>query len=167
MIDDIFIGSVPVIKFVQALNPSDIEIVRDLFQEYANALGFGLAFQNFDKEIAELPGEYAPPNGRLYITYWNKNIAGCIALRSIDQNICEMKRMYVRPEYQGKGIMQEIIPVVIEYGLKYMRLHSIEGEVDPNNLKSIKLMEKNGFVYNRKLEKTVIYSLINKEKKSR
>src|SRR4030042_4041 len=129
MIDDIFIGSVPVIRFVQALNPSDIEIVRDLFQEYANALGFGLAFQNFDKEIAELPGEYAPPNGRLYITYWNKNVAGCIALRSIDQDICEMKRMYVRPEHQGKGIGVALAQLIINdarvIGYHKMRLDTI------------------------------------------
>ena len=65
------------------------------------------------------------------------------------------------PNYHGKGIMQEVIPVVIDYGFKTMRLNTIEGEVDPNNIKSIKLMEKFGFVYNRKLDTTVIYSLVN------
>jgi ribosomal-protein-alanine N-acetyltransferase len=64
------------------------------------------------------------------------------------------------PEHQGKGIMQEVLPVVIEYGFEKMKLRVIEGEVHPKNLKSIKLMEKYGFIYNRKLKDMVVYSLL-------
>lgn len=65
------------------------------------------------------------------------------------------------PEHQGKGIMQEVLPVIIKYGFGNMKLNEIEGEVDPENLKSIKIMTKNGFVLNRNLENTVVYSLKN------
>jgi ribosomal-protein-alanine N-acetyltransferase len=65
------------------------------------------------------------------------------------------------PEYQGKGIMRELLATIIEYGFENMNLHSIEGEVAPDNSKSIKLLKRNGFVYNKKLKNTVIYTLIN------
>jgi [ribosomal protein S5]-alanine N-acetyltransferase len=68
------------------------------------------------------------------------------------------------PDYQGKGIMQEVIPPVIEFGFNDMKLDLIEGEVDPENIKSIKLMEKFGFVYDKKLEDTIIYKLKNPHK---
>ena len=63
------------------------------------------------------------------------------------------------PDYQGKGIIQEVLPKVIRYGFETMKLNSIDGEVDPNNIKSIKLMEKNGFVFNKRLKNTEIYSV--------
>jgi ribosomal-protein-alanine N-acetyltransferase len=68
------------------------------------------------------------------------------------------------PKYQGKGIMLEVLPVIIEYGFKNMNLNSIEGEVDPENLKSIILMKRNGFIFNRKLENNLVYCL-NRTKK--
>jgi ribosomal-protein-alanine N-acetyltransferase len=65
------------------------------------------------------------------------------------------------PDYMGKGIMQKVVPIIIDYGFKKMKLKSIEGEVDPGNVKSIKLMERFGFTHNRDLEKTIVYSLSN------
>ena len=65
------------------------------------------------------------------------------------------------PDHQGKGVMQAVLPIVIKYGFEIMKLNFIEGEVDPNNLKSIKLMEKNGFILQRRLKNTLIYSLQN------
>jgi ribosomal-protein-alanine N-acetyltransferase len=65
------------------------------------------------------------------------------------------------PDYQGKGTMQEVLPIVIKYGFETMKLNSIEGEVDPNNSKSIKLMERNGFIFDKRLKNTEIYSVQN------
>ena len=87
-------------------------------------------------------------------------LIGTICLWNIDkqENKAEIG-FELLPEYMGKGIMQEVIPVVIEFGFSKMNLDSIEGEVEPNNIKSIKLMEKFGFIFNRKLDVTIVYNL--------
>ena len=85
-----------------AKSPDDIEQARELFLEYADSLGFSLCFQGFDREVASLPGDYAPPNGRLLLSVDSEHVAGCVALRKLDEGVCEMKRLYVRPAYRGK-----------------------------------------------------------------
>src|SRR5690348_5113749 len=92
------------LDLIHARSPDDIAAARELFLEYAASLGFNLCFQNFDKEVAELPGAYAEPTGRLLVARLDGKVAGCIALRPIDERICEMKRLYVRPEARGHGI---------------------------------------------------------------
>jgi putative acetyltransferase len=102
---------------------------KQLFMEYAKSLNFSLCFQGFDKEVAELPGEYATPSGRLLLVSYDNKLAGCIALRKIDDNICEMKRLYLRSEFRGKGIgrkmAQEIIKVAQEFSYEKMRLDTV------------------------------------------
>ena len=92
-------------------------------------MGFDLCFQNFDKELAELPGEYTPPDGRLIIAIIEKKIVGCVALRKLADGICEMKRLYVKPVYRGKGIGKRLAKFIIEEGKKigytYMRLDTV------------------------------------------
>ena len=92
------------VKLVQADSVEDIERARELFVEYAASLQMDLCFQNFEQELAELPGRYAPPDGRLLLARVEDEIAGCIALRKFDQWVCEMKRLYVRPAFRGRGL---------------------------------------------------------------
>jgi len=81
-----------------------VESVRTLFQEYQAGLGVDLCLQGFAQELAELPGAYAPPAGCLYLALQRHELAGCVAFRPLQQATCEMKRLYVRPAYRGRGI---------------------------------------------------------------
>ncbi len=78
--------------------------LRELLLEYQRWTGVDLCFQDFEREMQELPGAYAPPDGRLYLAWVESEVAGCIALRRHDAQTGEMKRLYVRPAYQGKGL---------------------------------------------------------------
>ena len=85
------------LKIIPVKTKGDIQQIKLLFEEYAASLDFNLSFQNFEEELANLPGDYAPPEGRLLLAWWDDQIAGCVALRKINQEGCEMKRLYVRP----------------------------------------------------------------------
>lgn len=85
----------------KAVSPADIETARALFVEYQKALGISLCFQNFDAEVAGLPGAYAAPEGRLLLAFADAETAGCVALRKLEDGICEMKRLWVRPAFRG------------------------------------------------------------------
>ena len=78
----------------------DIAIVRELFREYARGLGVDLGFQDFEREVATLPGDYDP----ILVAHWNSEVAGCVALHPLEREVCEMKRLYVRPEFRGHAI---------------------------------------------------------------
>jgi putative acetyltransferase len=93
-----------VMRIVSAVNPLDVEIVRELFREYERSLGVDLGYQGFEEELATLPGRYAPPRGRLLIAWDGDEVGGCIALRSLGDDLCEMKRLYLRPSSRGKGV---------------------------------------------------------------
>jgi len=119
------------IKIISAATPEHIHAVRSLFTEYQQWLNFSLCFQGFDKELAELPGKYAPPKGRIYLASVAENIAGCIALRPMDEEgICEMKRLFVRKEFRGKGIGKMLAERTIadaqQIGYRAMRLDTLQ-----------------------------------------
>jgi len=104
-------------RIEQAESPEFIPIVRELFVEYSESVGVGFCFQGFTQELAQLPGEYAPPWGRLFLVFYDKDekkVAGCGALRRIDGEACEMKRFYVRPAFRGKGLGHQLIHALID-----------------------------------------------------
>lgn len=121
-------------KLIQATSDEEIRQARQLFEEYAAWLGLNLCFQNFDKELAELPGQYAPPSGRLFLAYENDQLAGCIALRQIGDGISEMKRLYVRPEFRSQGLGRRLTENLLreagEIGYRRVRLDTLPGKMD-------------------------------------
>jgi putative acetyltransferase len=124
------------IQFIQAESPSQIAEARRLFIEYSESLGLDLCFQNFEKELSELPGSYAPPEGRLFLAVSGERICGCIGLRKIGEDsnkTCEMKRLYVRPEFRGQGIGKAMALKLIEearlVGYERMRLDTLPAQM--------------------------------------
>jgi ribosomal protein S18 acetylase RimI-like enzyme len=122
------------LQLIQARSPEEIHSVRELFGEYVSRLGVNLCFQNFAEEVAGLPGDYAPPSGRLYLAVENDEVAGCIALRKIGEGVCEMKRLYVRPAFRGTGLGRKLTERIIadarSLGYRSMRLDTLPGKMD-------------------------------------
>ena len=118
------------IEIVQATTPPQIQTLRDLFREYEAFLQVDLCFQRFEEELAGLPGRYAPPQGALLLASATGRTAGCVAMRALDEDVCEMKRLYVRPPYLGLGLGKKLARNVIELaraaGYATMRLDTLE-----------------------------------------
>jgi putative acetyltransferase len=125
----------PRLTMTQVETPAQIAQARELFLEYAQSLGFSLCFQGFDQELAGLPGDYAPPGGRLLLAEYRGQPAGCVALHQLEPGICEMKRLYLRPQFRGKGLGRVLAETVIAeartMGCRKMRLDTVE-PVMPN-----------------------------------
>ena len=106
------------VGLISPATPEEIEAVRGLFREYEHALGVDLCFQQFDKELAELPGEYAPPNGALLAAKVDGELAGCCAIRPLDAadypNACEMKRLYVRDSCRSMGLGRQLAEAALD-----------------------------------------------------
>lgn len=121
-------------NFIEAKSTDEISEARQLFHDYEAGLGISLCFQNFAEEVAGLPGDYSPPEGRLLLLRHDDVTAGCIALRKIAQSICEMKRLYVRPEFRGMGVGRMLAERIIEearaIGYERMRLDTLPGRMD-------------------------------------
>ena len=135
----------PGIEVIPAVSSEHVEQARNLFLEYAESLGFSLSFQGFDEELRNLPGAYAPPNGRLLLAHHQGQAAGCVALRQFDRQICEMKRLYVRSAYRGKGVGRVLVDRIIgearTIGYERMRLDTIESSMQD----AIALYRRRGF----------------------
>jgi GNAT superfamily N-acetyltransferase len=130
---------------VQVESPAQVAQARELFQEYEKSLGVNLCFQNFEQELAGLPGHYAPPAGRLLLAEYEAQLAGCVALHKWETGICEMKRLYLRPAFRGKGLGRALAETIIaearEIGYQHMRLDTIE----PIMKDAVEMYRKLGF----------------------
>jgi putative acetyltransferase len=122
----------------------EIGMIRELFREYERSLGFDLRFQDFERELAALPGAYAPPDGMLLLVTVPRGPVGCAGIRRIDDGVCELKRMYVRPEFRGRKIGRDLALRLIagarRIGYAKMRLDTIGTMVE-----AIRLYESLGF----------------------
>ena len=116
-------------ELIQAYTPHQIAQARLLFREYQSWLQIDLCFQNFEAELANLPGDYVAPAGRLLLAYEDAELAGCVALRRIDRGICEMKRLFLREEFRGRGLGRQLIEAIIqeakEIGYERVRLDTL------------------------------------------
>ena len=117
------------IEIVAAANPGEIEQVRSLFQAYAAWLDVDLCLQDFGRELAALPGSYAPPRGRLLLARAGGEAAGCVGLRPLDHDRCEMKRLWVEPGFAGRGIGRRLAETIVAagraLGYRAMRLDTL------------------------------------------
>ena len=147
----------------QALTEELIKQARELFIEYANYLEIDLSFQNFKEELKTLPGKYAPPEGCILLAFYNERITGCVSVRKLQVDICEMKRLYVRPEYRrksiGKALSKAIILKAKEIGYRSMRLDTLPFMQEAINLYlSLGFKEITPYRYNP-FEDTVFFEL--------
>lgn len=98
---------------IHATTAQHVGIARELFREYEKVIGVSLCFQGFEQELASLPGDYAPPFGRLLLAKVDDDTAGCVALRRLSDAACEMKRLFVRPAFKGKGLGRKLATAII------------------------------------------------------
>lgn len=109
--------------------PEHLEVVRAIFREYAESLGIDLSFQDFESEVADLPGKFAAPRGRVLLAQNNGQVIGCIAMRPLDDTSCEMKRLYIRPSGRGQQVGKQLATMICriakEAGYTRMRLDTL------------------------------------------
>jgi GNAT superfamily N-acetyltransferase len=107
----------------------DIENARTLFVEYRDFLGFDLGFEGFEQELANLPGEYGPPDGHILLASCGQELIGCTAIKKLDDGVCEMRRLFIRPGFQGRGMGRALAEAGIEHarklGYHFMRLDTV------------------------------------------
>ena len=122
-------------RVLQAQSEKEIQQVRELFGEYVAWLGINLCFQNYDKEVRDLPGDYALPSGRLLLALADDGeAAGCVALRDIGNGVCEMKRLFVRPNFRGQRLGWQLAEMILAearaIGYQHIRLDTLPGKMD-------------------------------------
>jgi len=112
-----------------AILPDEIPVIKGLFEEYADSLNFELDFQDFSEELDTLPGKYASPSGSILVAKENGETFGCVAVRPLGEEICEMKRLYVKPAHRGRKVGRDLAVAIIEearrLGYKSMRLDTV------------------------------------------
>ena len=134
------------LRIAQATTQTDLGQARELFKEYEASLGISLCFQNFADELASLPGDYAPPRGRLLLAREFDQLVGCVALRPVGPTTCEMKRLFLRPAYRSRGLGRVLVEAIIEeareIGYTHMRLDTMSDRMG----RAIELYKSIGFV---------------------
>lgn len=133
-----------ILKFVEANDLENLENIKILFTEYSNSLNIDLCFQDFNNELKTLPGKYKKPSGSLILAFVDENLAGCVALKKLEDDVCELKRLYVRDKFRGlkigKILLEEIVKEAKNIGYTYMRLDTL-----PSMKSAQGLYEKIGF----------------------
>jgi GNAT superfamily N-acetyltransferase len=138
---------------VPAHSDDHLIAVRNLFVEYADWLGVDLCFQGFQQELDGLPGDYAPPDGQLLLAIEDDQAVGCVAMRKSGDGVCEMKRLYVKPAYRGKGLGRRLGEAIIAearaIGYRKMRLHSLASMKEAMAMyRSLGFIEIPAYAYN-------------------
>lgn len=135
---------------IRPANPADIPALQELFREYARSVGNAICFQTFEKEVAALPGAYAPPQGQILVATDTQTLAACVALRPLtpevyENDICEMKRLYVRPAFRntglGRNLTDNTLILAATLGYTALRLDTL-----PQMTAAIALYRKLGFL---------------------
>ena len=133
------------LKIIQAKRPEQIDAARGLFREYETSMQLDLCFQGFEEELLNLPGKYATPDGRLLLAYSDEKLAGCVAMRKLEDGICEMKRLFVRSGFRGEkvgiSLIERLIAEARLEGYAKMRLDTHP----PKMGKAVSLYESLGF----------------------
>jgi len=133
------------IEIIRVETPEQIEETRQIFREYEAWLNLDLCFQGFEQELADLPGKYAPPEGRLFLAVSAGRVAGSVALRKLEDGICEMKRLFVRDQFRGQkigiGLLEKLISEAAEIGYRKLRLDTYP----PKMGKAVQIYESYGF----------------------
>jgi len=132
------------VKIIHAISPENVQMVKDLFSMYAQLKGYEFDGANFEEEMHNLPGDYAPPSGRLMLATYEGEAAGCIALKKMDKEHCEIKRLYVPPEYRGNGIGKAMVRAVIEESKK-IGYKTIVADTDLNMRIAMVVFDEHGF----------------------
>ncbi|MCM3141055.1 GNAT family N-acetyltransferase [Brevibacillus sp. MER 51] len=132
------------LRLIHATEGNQYEQARELFMEYVDSLGVDLSFQNIATELQNIPGEYAPPDGCILLALDDEQPAGCVALRKIDEQVCEMKRLYVKPEWKGRGVGKKLALAIMDdaklRGYSFIRLDTL-----PTMEQAIQLYRSLGF----------------------
>lgn len=123
-------------KYLVAESAEHLDAVKTLFMEYARSLEFSLGFQDFEEEISDMPGHYGPPDGCILLAFYDDVPVGCVGLRRLEEGVCEMKRLYVKPEFRGRGIGKYLSEMIIaeakRIGYDKMRLDTLSSMTEAN-----------------------------------
>jgi ribosomal protein S18 acetylase RimI-like enzyme len=153
MIQLLPVGRAFVMEFQWVTGGSLLEEIRQLFLEYADSLGFNLDFQGFKSELQSLPGKYAPPEGALVLALLNGKSAGCVALRRLAEDTCEMKRLYVCDTCRGYGLGRQLAVMIMDearrLGYARIRLDTLTTMLEANQLyESLGFYDIEPYIYN-------------------